>query len=58
MAIDMSKRIGASATSPATQEPPTPSECVVCLSGCTLLFADDPPLYFLCVQQCLQRYCG
>ncbi len=34
------------------------SPCVVCLSGCTLLFFDDPPLYVLCIQYCIENYCS
>jgi hypothetical protein len=41
-----------------SQTPNLPTACVICLSGCSLLFAEEPPLLVLCIQQCLENYCS
>lgn len=52
--INLFGRVGIPAMS---QTPADASECVVCLPGCTLLFIEEPPLYYICVTYCLQHYC-
>lgn len=43
----MTSPFGRAGVPAMSQTPAITSPCVVCLSGCTLLFIDDPPLYYL-----------